>query len=196
MKTMSNLIETLESRTLLSASAAVITLRADEVAAKADLVALDKTGVAVKKSLKVDLKTESTAIARAQQKSFSSVFSALIRGDTKALSHTGSKVNSDANKLESAEAALARKPGNTSLSAKVAVDKTALTADAASGLASIHSANNGDAVLTSLGNIETDGGAAGTDATNAVTILSTNASAFSTAATTAFSTDVSAIVGT
>jgi hypothetical protein len=191
---MSNLVETLESRTFLSASALVITLHADEATAKADLVSLDKAGVAVEKTLKTDLASVAKATAVSQYKALTTAFSGLIKADTKALSVATGKVDSDANRLVAAQNALARSPNSVTLTAKVTADKAALTADAAADLTAIQTANNGVPVDGTLATIESDAGSAATDAETATTTLGTDAQAFSTAADAAFSTDVAAIV--
>jgi hypothetical protein len=193
---MSNLFESLESRMLLSAVPAVTTLHTDEAAVKTALTALKKDGASAIKAIAADLKAAKLQVTdKAQIKALSTDLSAVTAGDSKAIAAATAKVNADANKLEAAEAQLAKKPGNVTLTAKVSADQTTLTTDAAAKLSAFNAANSGASVIVDLNAIVADGGAPGTDAATANTTLSADASAVGVAATQAFSTDVSAIVG-
>jgi hypothetical protein len=192
---MSSFVQILESRRLLSVSPLVVTLHGDEASVKTAFKTIESDGGSHLKTITADFKAAGLQVTdKAQIKALSKDFGKFKTTVNKAIAAATSKVNADAAHLLSAEAQLAKKPGNEKLTAKVAADQTALSADAAAKLGALQSAFQGTALIADLQTVIGDGGTVGSDAGTALTVQSTEGMLLNMASTQAYLTDVDAFL--
>ncbi len=133
---MTSLIESLESRTLLSAPPQVIALTTQGRVVTADFKAASAVDASGVKTITADLKAAQLAKAdKAGIRALEKGDAAALKVLGKAISHTEKVILKDVDKLVSEGNKLVRKPGNAKLIAGVAGLKATLTADASGGLA-------------------------------------------------------------
>lgn len=191
---MANLFESLESRTFLS-STLLATLKADIGPLKADVVAMKKEIASTEKTLHADLKAASLLKTDGKQlTNLAKDAASAIASINTAVNNASAVITRDASKLVADQAALAKKPTNTKLSAKVSADETALSGASTTLSAAVDSAGNGTNAGTDLTTIAGDGGQTATDANAALTAIQGDLQAIHTAAAQALVTDVNALL--
>jgi hypothetical protein len=135
---MNPLIESLESRKLLSASSAVATLAAAAKHTEADFSALEAVGKSNFRLIEADLKASdefksSGALLKRLGDDAKAADSVLSRE----LKASDTRITGDVNKLEAAAKSLAKEPTSALLQAKVSAADNTLHTDAASRLSTI-----------------------------------------------------------